>query len=156
MWPRLCILLLATLCSGVSLGAEPGKCWSQYLQTADFQRISEFLTGRENTSGRVVLRSKEESRDGMYVVWHFPEVLSAPAGSTLRLDYVHSAAKSATTLRLPISTALAGREWMAGLTGSDWPDDDRKLLAWHVSLLDPAGRIIQEYKSYLWEMPRGN
>ncbi len=148
-----CILVLYALCCGVSLGAELPLCWAQHLQTKSFQRISEFLTGRENTSGRVILRSREESRDGMYVVWLFPHMVSVPAGSFLRLDYIHSAAKSESTIHLPIVSPLAGREWLVGLTGTDWPDLDRKLLAWHVSLLDPNGRTLQEYKSYLWDMP---
>jgi len=46
------------------------------------------------------------------------------------------------------------KKWLyLGLTGEDWPDADLQPLAWRLLLLDQEGKVLDEWKSFLWEMP---
>ena len=39
----------------------------RYIETKQFKRISEYLTGKENIGDRVILRSQSEHRAGYYL-----------------------------------------------------------------------------------------
>ena len=40
----------------------------RYIETEQFKRISEYLTGKENIGDRVILRTQPEHREGYYFI----------------------------------------------------------------------------------------
>ena len=60
----------------------------RFIEDADFRRIPEFFTDREDTSGRLIERSDPTTRAGYYFIlslaWHPQTTL--PAGTQADLD----------------------------------------------------------------------
>ncbi|MDX2109269.1 MAG: hypothetical protein SFY80_03405 [Verrucomicrobiota bacterium] len=140
----------ATLQSATIQWVEP-----QFITTGEFQRISEFFTGKENTSGRAILRTQADERDGLYFIIKLDTPASQfPDGASLKLDLVTTARKDVITYTLPINSSQSdGRTMLVGFTGSDWRGPGIRPLAWHVTLVDAKGATLTEHKSFLWEMP---
>ncbi len=128
----------------------------RYIPTADFQRISEYFTGKENTSGRLILRTNPADRDGYYFIvslaWH-PSV-TLPAGTVADLDYIRNddPAPRHAQFTFPSATGTFP-ELLLGLTGPDWPDKNAKIVAYKVTLKDAAGKVLASRQSFLWALP---
>jgi len=56
------------------------------------------------------------------------------------------------TLEIPTDRPNT-RQIYAGITGSDWPDADVRPLAWKISFINSAGKVIAQKQSYLWTYP---
>ena len=42
------------------------------------------------------------------------------------------------------------REVLLGITGSDWPNPDKKALAWRITLIDGQENELAVHESFLW------
>ncbi len=128
----------------------------RYIAAQDFVRISEYLTDKENTSGRVIERTDPAQRGGYYfivsLVWH-PGV-ELPAGTQVDVDYIHSDDPNPQhahfVLAQPTGTLP---EILLGLTGKDWKDKNTKITAYKVTLKDAAGKVLADKQSFLWALP---
>jgi len=132
------------------------KAHARYLETAEFQRIAEFFTGREHPGNRAILRSTPDQRDGAYFILSLDTPTDQfPAGSIVVLDVISSATKDPVEFRFdPASASRASRQLYLGLTGEDWPGGaDTLPMAWRVRVLGPNEATLAEWKSFLWEMP---
>jgi hypothetical protein len=141
--------------SAPSAGTGPiASVTPRHMETAQFQYVGEFFTGREVADNRILVRSQPEERTGQYLVVTLSErAAQLPASTRARLEMIRS---DSTEVRvhdflIPRDPASA-REIYLGLTGSDWPGADLRPVAWRLRFFD-GERVIAEWPSFLWEGP---
>ena len=124
-----------------------------YFTHYDFVRVSEYFTGKENTSGRVIVRSNETERDGLYLLLalDFPDKDSQPKPYKLVLQILDSESLDPVTYSFLLSdhAIIQGELWL-GLTGEDWPTPKKKIMAWHLAVQAKDDSILTNNQSFLW------
>ena len=126
----------------------------RYIETGQFKRISEYLTGKENIGDRVILRSHPENRAGYYFILVLDnDVRRLPNGTVLVGEFYtpHSLEKQTHEFTLP-SQRASTEEIFVGLTGKDWPKKDGVPTAWRFTIKDANGNVLGEKQSYLWSL----
>ncbi len=128
----------------------------RYIPDADFRRISEYFTGRENTSGRLIERTDPQQRAGYYFIlsleWHPHTTLSA--GTQADLDYILKGDPQPRHAHFVFSAPTGTfHEILLGLTGTNWTDQNATMVAWKVALEDAAGAVLATQQSFLWSLP---
>jgi hypothetical protein len=116
----------------------------------DFDRISEFFTGNENTGGVQILRSQPSVRDGYYFTLRLK--CENPVTKAVVEALVYNTV-SETPVRhvFEISLRKGSQVVEVGLTGADWPFPKRTHPpAWKLTLRDAADKVLAERKSFLW------
>jgi len=124
------------------------------IEAEKFRRITEFFTGRENTSGRVFLRSDPAERGGLYFITRIDDKLTnLPAGMKVGIDFFEagSAQMRQYIFALPMVLKETNKLFI-GLTDEGMLEKQLPA-AWRVYLLNPDESLHSELKSYLWEMP---
>ena len=121
----------------------------------DFVRVSEYITGKENTSGRAILRTHGGKRDGLYLLVDlgFKEKNTPfrPKPHKLQLQILDSQSLDPVTYSFVLSEqAITNGEVWLGLTGEDWPTPKKKIMAWHISIEAEDDSILTNNQSYLW------
>lgn len=124
------------------------------IEAEKFMRISEFFTGRENTSGRVFLRSNPAQRGGLYFIARLDEKLTTlPAGMKVGIDFFEAGSAQMRQYIFEIPKVLQEtNKLFLGLTDEGMLEKQLPA-AWRVYLLNPDESLHSELKSYLWEMP---
>jgi hypothetical protein len=153
-FPQLKKLWLASIAFGIctlSGATELDTQWS-YKVEKEFQRISEFFTGKENLGKRIVLRSIPDQRDGLYFSLSIPKgIQSLPADNKAIIEILQPNTPDAQVYEYSIpSFSSKCNELMLGITGAHWPNEEDHPLAWRVRLLDSEGKVIASDQSYLW------
>jgi hypothetical protein len=128
----------------------------RYIEDMDFRRISEYFTGQENTSGRLIERTDPQQRAGYYFIvslaWHPHTTL--PAGTQADVDYIRKDDPQPRHAHFTFSAPTGTfNEILLGLTGTDWTDQDATMVAWKVTLKDAAGAVLADRQSFLWSLP---
>jgi hypothetical protein len=126
----------------------------RYIETEDFKRISEYLTGKENLGNRIILRTDSEQRSGYYFTLILDQkVRDLPTGSYIEGEFYtpKSLDKQAHTFELP-SKLPKTKEIFVGLTGEDWPKANAVPAAWRFTIKDSNGDVLATQKSYLWNL----
>ena len=121
-------------------------------EEGDFKRISEFFTGKENTGRRLICRSQEDRRAGVYFALTLPGGLKeVPANTKVRVEIVtpEKAGNEVFQFNLPEARPTLGEIWV-GLTEPRFANKALAITAWRVLLVDDKGEILAEKKSYLW------
>jgi hypothetical protein len=144
-------LLLLTL--PPAAGLEVVRVVTNWRDAASFQRISEFLHGRENTGGMVILRSQPGERAGLYWLVRLKNRGIPIAGARFELQVITPAAPEPKTFTFPAAVPTGSPVYELGLTGADWPDAKVRPAAWRLRLLAADGRTLIGEKSFLWELP---
>jgi len=119
----------------------------------DFKHIGEYFADGEITGGDLILRTDPKARDGMYFQIGLPaRARRLDTGSRITLEYLDSAGggKKRRVFAAPAFANNPFQEILLGLTGADWPDKPRKLLAWRVTIADPSGKVVAQRQSFLW------
>ncbi|MDR1011581.1 MAG: hypothetical protein LBM04_10765, partial [Opitutaceae bacterium] len=113
-------------------------------------RIPEYFTGRENTGGQVILRTRPEKREGYY----FFTRMKTPAGidgARIVIDVIMPTSADPKTYTLSAPPLRKGTVLLnPGLTGDDWPDPAAHPTAWRLRLLAADGTELFTQQSYLW------
>lgn len=127
-----------------------------WVDAVNFKRISEYFTGVENKSGRVIERTDPKERAGYYFIvdlaWHPGVVL--PAGTVAELDYVRNDNAIAKHAKFVFSEDTGTLpEFCLGLTGADWKNKDETIIAYKLTLEDTAGKVLATRQSFLWALP---
>ncbi len=149
---RLAVLALAFAPSWVSAGpVKIIRVWPDYRDAASFVRIGEYFGGKENAP-ELIVRSREDSREGYYFLTRFKTVDALP-GSILALEYVLPGDEAPRVQFFPLDLPRGSRAVLAGLTGSDWPGAAIAPSAWRLRLLGPAGNELARQQSFLWSLP---
>lgn len=128
------------------------NAYYQRMVTGDFQTVSEFFSGAERQpSGRVVVRTEPEERDGLYFVL---ELIRPHSVAKARLLWIPTDAKEVVTVdfALPVSETTP-REVFLGLTGMQTPAVGVRPLAWRIELFAVDGTLMDAHESFLWRMP---
>ncbi len=126
----------------------------RYIAEAQFMRIGEYLTGRDITGDRLILRSDLSGRSGYYFVLFLDEpVRRLPKGTTIRGEFYTATATDLQTHRFTLPNERPKtREIFVGLTGADWPIADAVPGAWRFTIESPNGGVLAQKQSYLWEL----
>ncbi len=154
---RVLALALALFAAASAAAAEVKvvRVFTGWRDAASFKRISEYFTGRENTGGEIVVRSRPAERGGYYFLVRTDN--PGPARAVTFLLHVVTPGAEAPRLFRFASTLPAGKAvHQLGLTGEDWPDREIDAMAWKLEVADAAGNtVLADAKSYLWEKPAG-
>ncbi|MDR2845139.1 MAG: hypothetical protein LBV28_03495 [Puniceicoccales bacterium] len=128
--------------------------FAQWHPAGDFQRISEYFTGRENTGGDIVVRTDNSNRAGLYFHVGLPLGTRFPEGSQAVLEYVDGAHPEAfkRTFALPAMPTGPFAEIRLGLTGKDWPQRSVPVVAWRITITDNTGAVVVRSQSFLWSI----
>jgi hypothetical protein len=152
------VLTLLALCSAVQLTAADlttVRIWPGYRTADSFQRMSEFFSGEENTSGQTILRSQPSVRDGFYFLTRLKN--TGPANDNVRVELSVITPTSAEPKRITSFATTAvptgSHVFQIGLTGTDWPDATVTPVAWQLRLLTADGQELLRDQSFLWSQP---
>ena len=126
----------------------------RYIETEQFKRISEYLTGKEHIGDRVILRTQSKHREGYYFILVLDhDVRRLPNGTVVVGEFYtpQSLEKKTHEFTLPSQRARTD-EIFIGLTGEDWPKKDGVPAAWRFTIKDANGAVLGEKQSYLWSL----
>lgn len=133
-------------------GVTVVRVFTGWKEGASFKRISEYFTGKENTGGSVVLRTRAEQRSGFY----FFVRLNNPGPATpvkINVEVVTPTDKQTKDFSFSSELKSGANVFDLGLTGEDWLDAKANPVAWKVDFVASDGRVLASEKSYLWEKP---
>ncbi|MGJ8654104.1 MAG: hypothetical protein ACSHX8_12595 [Opitutaceae bacterium] len=122
------------------------------IEEQEFKRISEYITGKEYTGKRIILRSDPEARTGYYFTLVLDEkVRRLPSGTTILGEFYTAKGLDIQehTFTIPAKRPNTN-EVFVGLTGTDWPEDSVTPAAWRFTIKGPNGNVLASKKSFLW------
>ena len=124
------------------------------IENHEFKRIGEYLSGKEVTGDRLILRSDPNSRSGCYFVLTLDEKVRRLAkGIKIRGEIYTGRSSDAQVFEMPLPNQRPkSKEVFFGLTGEDWPAGSGVPGAWRFSILSPSGEVMAQKQSYLWEL----
>lgn len=116
-------------------------------------RIANYF-GAEQAGRRILVRSRDDSYDGLYYRLIFADSLrDLPAGAVVELSLLREESPDPVsyTMELP-DYRPRGREIWIGLTGEDWTLDRTPVLptAWKITITGPDGAVLVEQRSFVW------
>ncbi|WP_309397763.1 hypothetical protein [Cerasicoccus maritimus] len=120
-----------------------------------FKRIGEYFDGEERFGRKIVLRTQESPREGLYYIVRISEFADAlPDGCAFEVDMLRPDMKEPTTntFQLP-DERKSHREIWLGFIGEDHPAEEEAPVAWRIKLLDPQGKVVATKESFLWSKP---
>ena len=149
----LIFFVLLTVASPPNPEIEIKLVQPRYFQEDDFKRIPEYLTGKEFSGRRLIVRTQPAQRAGLYFILTLSRSAAAlPNDTKVRIELLLEGEPrpKSFTLEIPKKRPFT-RDLFMGLTGSHWPHPDIRPLAWNVSLVGPSDEIIDQKESFLWE-----
>lgn len=155
MLHRTLSLGLALCCLGVSLTAravEIVRVWPGFRPAESFETIGEFFGRGEYTGGRIVLRTQPEHRSGYYFLTRIREA-DAITGAIMRVQLIFPESPVAKSYARSVDIPPGQSVLNFGITGTDWPGDKVKPVAWRVTLQRSDGTEIVSEQSFLWAQP---
>jgi hypothetical protein len=129
------------------------RVWPGWRDAESFERIGEYFGRPEHQGREIILRSRADQRAGYYFL---VRVRHSGAAGAVRFELAIIRPERPEPAQYSFDTSLAAREsvFQVGLTGNDWPGGaDVEPVAWRLTLVDDAGQILAERKSFLWEKP---
>jgi hypothetical protein len=149
------VLVIALFCAASARAADVTfvRVWPGYRTAESFDRISEYLTGQENTGGQTVLRSQPAQRNGFYFLVRLKNASDAIAGASVELDVITPASATPRTLTFAADLPAGQHVFQCGLTGADWPDAAAHPVAWKIVVRAPGGAELASTQSFLWSKP---
>jgi hypothetical protein len=147
------LLLLFLPASVRATGPEIVRVFTGWRDAASFQRVTEYLGGKENTGGIIVLRTQPGARAGFYWLVRLKNDGAPLAGARFELQVVTPTSPEAKTFTFPADVPVGSPLYQLGLTGIDWPDAKARPAAWQLRLLAADGKTLIAKESFLWELP---
>ena len=126
----------------------------RYMETEEFKRISEYMTGEEYQGDRTIIRTQPDNRNGFYFVLILnKDIRRLPHDSKVIGEaYVpHLVDLQTYTFNLPPERA-SSNELFLGITGTDWVDPQAVPSAWRFTIKDGNDRTIGTAQNYLWSL----
>jgi len=133
-------------------GVTVVRVFTGWKEGASFKRISEYFTGKENTGGSVVLRTRAEQRSGFYFFIRMNNTGSSTPVK-INVEVVTPTDKQTKDFSFTTELKTGANVFDLGLTGEDWLDAKANPVAWKIDFVAADGRVLASEKSYLWERP---
>ena len=155
------LFLLSLLCAACGTTKEAVKpdvqikeIMPRYIETENFKRISEYMTGKENPGRRVIVRTQPGQRDGFYFVLILNRnVRKLPPDAYITGEFYTSKSPDIQSYRFELPSILPNtREVFIGLTGDDWLQKDVLPSAWRFTIRNSREEIIAQKQSFLWSL----
>ena len=120
-----------------------------------FKRIGEYFDGEERFGPKIVLRSQEGEREGLYFIVRITEFAdSLPDGCSFEVDMIRPDKRDPVVVKFPLpNNRKSHREVWLGFIGDDQPAEKEAPVAWRVALIDPQGNVVATKESFLWSKP---
>lgn len=148
----LALLLSLALAAGTvrADGLEFVRIWPGWRDGESFSRISEYFTGKENTSGQEVVRTHAGDRAGFYFLVRVKNSGPAESGVKAVLSLIRPDSPLTRTYDFAVTLPPGETVFNLGLTGSDWPDRKSHPVAWKLELFSSSGQSLGARQSFMW------
>jgi hypothetical protein len=131
------------------------RVWPEWRDGKSFKRISEYFTGRENTGGRIILRTDSAQRTGYYFLVRV-ENPGAIRTVQAQLHLIPPGSPTQQTTVFPVTLHPGANVLNLGLTTPEWRDAKTQPVAWQLQFIATnSGAVLATEKSYLWDKPAG-
>lgn len=153
------ILVLASIALPSMVLAKEGgevefvRIWPQWREADSFLRISEYLSGEENTGRQTVLRSQPNNRAGFYFLVRTRSDKAIYGEAKFVLEVITPDSARPKVYGFPTAITKRSQVFNVGLTGSDWAGEETHPVAWRLRLLNAAGDELATQQSFLWALP---
>ena len=129
----------------------------QYMVHEDFLSIKEYLTGKETIKNRLIIRSTEGERTGLYLAITLNEKISQlPVDTSIVCEIYMPGKLNPDVFEFPLPKLHKlpnNKSMLLGITGDDWPyGNDALPTAWRITLVDSKENIIAEKSSQVWSL----
>ena len=129
----------------------------KYMEHEEFLSIKEYLTGKETTKNRLIIRSTEGQRTGLYLILTLNEKTSKLPVDTSIICEVYMPGKlnpNVFVFPLPKVNKLPNnKSILLGITGDDWPYSKGAIpTAWRITLMDSKENTLAEKSSQVWSL----
>ena len=151
---RTLLILLALLPAVLSLEALTIRtAHTRYYPEREIRPILQYfgksLAGQRF---RTVVATRPDDPQGQYFIARLGETREG-SPVTARMTLYTSASKDPRVHNWSLSGERLDNWLYLGITGEDWAGEAIQPLAWKIELLDSAGTVLADWKSFLWEMP---
>jgi hypothetical protein len=145
------LALAAALSSASAVSIETAH--TRWYEAGDIRPITGYFgAALGGQRFRAVIASQPEQPAGQYFIVRLKDWQSAAIAGA-RMTLYASDSKEPAIREWEFGTRPLHNWLYLGLTGTDWPDAAVQPLAWRIELIDADGRVLAEWKSFLWEMP---
>ena len=129
----------------------------QYMEHEEFLSIKEYLTGKETTKNRLIIRSTEGQRTGLYLVVSLNESISKlPLDTSIICEVYMPGKLNPDVFEFPlpkINKLPNNKTLLLGITGDDWPYNKEAIpTAWRITLIDSKENTLAEKSSQVWSL----
>jgi len=149
-------LLPSTALANEGSEVEFVRIWPQWRSDDSFLRISEYLSGEENTGRQTVLRSQPDDRDGFYFLVRVKGAHDQSGATKFVLEVITPDSAQAKVYNFPTAITKRSQVFNLGLTGSDWKGKKVHPVAWRLRLIADEDRELASQQSFLWALPESN
>ena len=129
----------------------------KYMEHEEFLSIKEYLTGKETTKNRLIIRSTEGQRAGLYLILTLNEKTSMlPVDTSIICEVYMPGKLNPDVFEFPlpkINKLPNNKSILLGITGDDWPyTKDALPTAWRITLIDSKENTLAEKSSQVWSL----
>ena len=129
----------------------------KYMEHEEFLSIKEYLTGKETTKNRLIIRSTEGQRTGLYLILTLNEKTSKlPVDTSIICEVYMPGKLNPDVFEFPlpkINKLPNNKSILLGITGDDWPySKDAIPTAWRITLMDSKENTLAEKSSQVWSL----
>ena len=129
----------------------------KYMEHEEFLSIKEYLTGKETTKNRLIIRSTEGQRTGLYLILTLNEKTSKlPVDTSIICEVYMPGKLNPDVFEFPlpkVNKLPNNKSILLGITGDDWPySKDAIPTAWKITLMDSKENTLAEKSSQVWSL----
>ena len=129
----------------------------KYMEHEEFLSIKEYLTGKETTKNRLIIRSSEGQRTGLYLILTLNEKTSKlPVDTSIICEVYMPGKLNPDVFEFPlpkVNKLPNNKSILLGITGDDWPYSKEALpTAWRITLMDSKENTLAEKSSQVWSL----
>ena len=129
----------------------------KYMEHEEFLSIKEYLTGKETTKNRLIIRSTEGQRTGLYLILTLNEKTSKlPVDTSIICEVYMPGKLNPDVFEFPlpkVNKLPNNKSILLGITGDDWPySKDAMPTAWRITLMDSKENTLAEKSSQVWSL----
>ena len=129
----------------------------KYMEHEEFLSIKEYLTGKETTKNRLIIRSTEGQRTGLDLILTLNEKTSKlPVDTSIICEVYMPGKLNPDVFEFPlpkVNKLPNNKSILLGITGDDWPySKDAIPTAWRITLMDSKENTLAEKSSQVWSL----